>query len=68
MKYYIVMVREVHVSHRRIGIPEELASPEAAIREVARGDGDETYCEYSHTLDPDTWTVEEDTDPPQESE
>ena len=25
-------------------------------------EGDEDYCEYSHTLDADTWTVEIDKD------
>lgn len=37
-------------------------TPEAAIALVADGDGDEIEGagEYSHTLDPDTWTVEAD--------
>jgi len=50
---YIVLIREVHVSHRLV----EANSPEEA-KENA-GDGMEVFCEYSHTLSQDTWTVEQ---------
>jgi hypothetical protein len=50
---YRVLIREVHVSHRLV----EAASPEEA-KENA-GDGEEIFCEYSHTLPRDTWTVEQ---------
>lgn len=54
-KKYLVAIREVHVSHREI----EADSPDDAIEKVFYGDGEEVLCEYSHTLDSDTWTVEE---------
>lgn len=54
MPKFNVLIREVHVSTREI----EADSPEEAIRLVEEGEGDEVMCEYSHTLDPDTWTVE----------
>lgn len=56
MKKFIVLVREVHVARVHV----EADSPEDAIMAVREGDGDygdET--EYSHTLDPEAWTVEE---------
>lgn len=55
-KPYIVRVREVHVQPYRI-LAE---TPEEALRLVADGGGDilEADLEYSHTLDPDTWTIE----------
>jgi len=52
---FTVLVREVHVSHREV----TASSKEEALRMVKDGDGDETYLEYSHTLDTDTWQVEE---------
>ena len=52
---YLVQVREVHISHREI----EAESAEQALSFVADQDGEETFLEYSHTLDPDLWTVEE---------
>lgn len=52
MTKYRVLIREVHVSHRII----EASSAEEALREA--GEGTEVYLEYSHTLDPETWTVE----------
>ena len=54
---YRVLVREVHVSHRIVEAP----GPEEA-KIIAAMEGDEDYCEYSHTLDADTWTVEIDKD------
>tara|TARA_R100000951_G_C2581314_1_gene162027 strand:- start:540 stop:743 length:204 start_codon:yes stop_codon:yes gene_type:complete len=55
---YTVLVREVHISH----IAVEAESEAAALEQVNAfgsdaGEG-EIYCEYSHTLDTDTWTVE----------
>jgi len=54
-KKFTVLVREVHISHRDI----EATSAEEAKALVADGEGDETYLEYSHTLDQDFWQVEE---------
>ena len=57
MKIYIVGVKEVHTSTRIV----EADSPEQA-REMAAGEGLEITCEYSYTLDPSEFTVEEDVD------
>ena len=55
-KPYIVQVREVFVSSRVV----YAESPEAAIEAVNNEeDEEEIACEYSHTLDPDTWTARE---------
>lgn len=55
MPKYLVGRREVHVAYVEI----EADSPEEAISSVADGNGDESdFFEYSHTLDPDTWTAE----------
>jgi hypothetical protein len=56
MPFFTVLVREVHVSHRQI----EAKTAEEALRLYVEGvdDGDEIYLEYSHTLDPETFTVE----------
>lgn len=54
-KLYYVHIREVHVSTREV----EADSPEEALEKVKDGDGEETMCEYSHTLDDETWTVED---------
>ncbi len=54
-KLYNVLVREVHVSIMQIAA----FSPAEAIKLVNDGDGEEMFLEYSHTLDQDTWTVEE---------
>jgi hypothetical protein len=51
---YDVQVREVHVQH----IVVEADSPEEAVDMVRDGDGDHAAIEYSHTLGPDSWTVE----------
>lgn len=53
---YRVLIREVHVSHRIVE-----ANSESEALELA-GDGEEDYCEYSHTLSKDTWTVEKEKD------
>lgn len=56
-KSFIVNVREVYIQPYKV----EAETNEEAIRIVADGGGDlmEDCLEYSHTLDPDTWTVEE---------
>jgi hypothetical protein len=55
MTTYYVHKREVHVSTVRV----EAASEAEAIEKAKGDDGEEVMCEYSHTLDSDTWTVEE---------
>lgn len=55
MPKYHVLVREVHVSTMKV----EAEDGEAAIRAVAGGGGEELICEYSHTLDSDTWSVDD---------
>jgi len=56
-KKFIVQVREVHIN----SISVEADSPEDAIDLVRDGDADDSISlEYSHTLDPDNWSVEED--------
>jgi hypothetical protein len=55
MKLYIVGVKEVHISTRLV----EAETPEQA-REEAASYGQEVSCEYSYTLDPSEFTVEED--------
>ena len=58
MKKFIVSVREVHVQ----GYAIEAKNKDDAISRIAHeGEGDilEDRFEYSHTLDPETWTVEE---------
>ena len=54
-KVYYVQVREVHVSTREIVAD----SPEDALEKVKDGEGDEITCEYSHTLDDDTWSIDD---------
>ena len=53
MSKFYVMIREVHISTRLV----EAANVEEALHDA--GGADEVCCEYSHTLDPDCWTVEE---------
>lgn len=53
MPKYIVGIREVWVSHREV----ESQNPEEAKR--LANDEYEMFNEYSHTLDPELWTVEE---------
>ncbi|MHA2064854.1 MAG: hypothetical protein ACXABY_10810 [Candidatus Thorarchaeota archaeon] len=56
MPNFLVGIREVHVSTRLI----EAEDKEEALLKARRGDdGVEIMCEYSHTLDFGTWTVEE---------
>ena len=56
-KEFHVLIREVHVSCRLV----EASSPEEAIALAKEGNHDleELFLEYSHTLDADSWTVEE---------
>jgi hypothetical protein len=58
MRTFIVAVREVHVSHVKIQVPD-VCNGQDAIEAVWNGEGEEILCEYSHTLEPDYWTVEE---------
>jgi len=57
MNKYMVLVREVHVQ----GYLVQAETPDQAKEIVRNGGGElnEAYFEYSHTLDPDLWTVEE---------
>jgi len=55
MKTYLVGVREVHVSYREV----RANTSAEAFDMVRNGEGDEIFMDYSHTLDPETWTVEE---------
>jgi hypothetical protein len=60
-KTFNVVIMEVHASTRAV----QAATAEEALAKIVNGveDGDELACEYSHTLDADTWTVEEAADP-----
>jgi len=60
MPRYRVLIREVHVSHRVV----EADSESEALDEA--GDIEENYSEYSHSMDKETWTVEE--EPPSKVE
>jgi len=59
MPKFIVRVREVHVSHRKV----EAETACAAFNKCVKGDDDdgveEILCEYSHTLNSDMWDVED---------
>lgn len=57
MKTYFVRRREVWVSYVEI----DAESPQAALQLVSGGAGDELedLLEYSHTLDSDSWDVED---------
>ena len=57
MPQFIVSVREVHIQ----GVKLEAKNREEAIRRVRLGEGLylDNCLEYSHTLDPESWTVEE---------
>lgn len=56
-KLFRVNVREVHIQ----GYLVKAASEKAAKQKVVDGGGDlcDDSFEYSHTLDPEDWTVEE---------
>lgn len=53
MSEYIVSIREVHISHRKV----KANSEEEAIAK-AEEEGQEIFCEFSHNINPDMWTVE----------
>jgi hypothetical protein len=57
VKRYVVTRREVWAQ----GVQIEAEDKEDAIRRVAEGEGDdiESLFEYSHTLDRDTWDIED---------
>ena len=59
-KKFYVGIREIHVSTREVYA--ETAEEAMAIIVNGVEDGEEIMCEYSDTMDPDTWTVEEATD------
>lgn len=52
---YKVFAQEIHVSTVKV----EANSEEDAINRVGAGWGEEVACEYSYTLDPDTWSVKQ---------
>jgi len=56
LPYFNVLVREVWVSHRRV--QAKSAEEAMAIASDDLTETEETYREYSHTLEPDSWTVE----------
>lgn len=54
----IVAIEEVHHSIREIEVPDGATDEE--IRKAAKkdaADADELNLEYSHTLDPEKWTI-----------
>jgi hypothetical protein len=55
-KKFIVMVREVHVVSYAVEAEDVDGAVEAA---TGCGVGEELNVEYSHTLNTDTWTVED---------
>jgi len=61
LRQFLVAVREVHVQQVRV----KAESPEDAKERVVKGEGDQVddSLEYSHTLDSDLWTVEEEVAP-----
>lgn len=54
MPIYNVLVREVHISHMKVTADDE----KQAVEKVKKGAGEECTLEYSHTLDPEYWSVE----------
>ena len=56
MSQFIVEVREVHISHRKV----EAEDQDHAAHMVEEGEGEEVYLEYSDTKDKSTWSVRED--------
>ena len=59
MPKYIVTVREVHCQGYEIDAASE--NEAIALMEAGEGEPMPSLFEYSHTLDKNTWTVEEDT-------
>lgn len=58
-KRYIVGVREVHVRHYAV-MAENEEEAKDLVNERASQVTDLDFCEYSHELDRETWSVEED--------
>jgi hypothetical protein len=54
MPEFFVGVREVHVQTMLV----EAETEKEAIDKVREGEGESCLCEYSHTLDSETWTAE----------
>lgn len=54
-KRYTILIREVHVAHHTVSAN----SKEEAVKMVKDGESCEEYIEYSHTMDDDTWQIEE---------
>jgi len=54
MPKYHVLVREVHISTMEV----KAEDADSAIRKVKDGAGEELILEYSHTLDSESWSVE----------
>ena len=48
MKRYTVEIREVHISHREVEVPDNATHEEII---AAAAECDEEYLEFSHTLD-----------------
>ncbi len=56
-KFFVVNMREVHIQ----SVEVEASDREDAIRKVVDGEGEyvNDCLEYSHTLDPESWTIDE---------
>lgn len=54
-KEYFVDIKEIHVQRIKV----MASSQEEAMEKARKGDGQYYDMEYSHTLDKDTWFVEE---------
>lgn len=53
-----VEIKEVHSSIREIEVPNNATDTEIrALAAEDAGEADELNIEYSHTLDPETWTI-----------
>lgn len=55
MKEFIVLKREVNI----VAVKIKADNREEAIQKVSEHQGEECSTEYSHTLDTDTWSVED---------
>jgi hypothetical protein len=58
LNHYIVQVREVYISHIFVKAEDEGQAFEK-VNAFGTDAGHEILSEFSHTLDTDTWTVEE---------
>ena len=58
MKTYTVGVREVHVRHFQVNAENEAQAKEL-VQQSHPSVEDLEHFEYSHELDPDTWSAEE---------